>query len=384
MSAPSSVPPAWRESWIGLGLVLFSIVSSLVVAELAVRALGTDSKRWEWRNFLTDPGVTEGRWRVLQPDPQLGYVPRPGYSGTDHGRKVLVTFDEHGLRAHRRAAPSPAGMSPPILVVGDSYAMGEEVHDDETVPAHLQEMLDHRVLNGGVLGYGLDQIVLRAEAMVERFRPGTLVVSFIADDVRRTRMRILWGLDKPYFDVVDGGLILRGVPVPPPVEAMKPIDHVRAVLGYSFLADVVMRRLDLDDYWLSGQPEHAKEAHDDGEAVSCLLMDRLRQLGRDQGADVLLVAQYTPHAWVRESTLRFESGIVDEVLACAQASGLRTLDTRNAFETAISEAGVDHYYINRHMTSAGNRLTAELIADQFRGGAWLLPSPPGKHKEADG
>lgn len=389
MSASSSGQPARRagrrEAWIASGLVLASIAFCLVTAELAVRALGSDPKRWELRNFLTEPAVTDGRWRMLQPDPQLGYVPRPGYSGTDHGGKVLVTFDEHGLRTHRRDRPPPGQSTPPILVVGDSYAMGEEVDDDETLPAHLEGMLDHRVLNGGVLGYGIDQIVLRAEALVPAFRPKILLVSFIADDVRRAQMRILWGSDKPYFDIVDGGLVLRGVPVPPPSDAMEPLDAVRAVLGHSFLVDVVMRRVGMDDYWLRGQPSHAVAAHGQAAAVACLLMPRLRQLEQDHGAEVFLVAQYTPGAWLRESTLRFEANIIGELLACARAYGLDTLDTREAVQTAVREGGIDRYYISRHMTGFGNRLTAELIAGQLSGGVSLPAAlTPRTRKETGG
>jgi hypothetical protein len=360
-----------REAWIGFSLVLSSIALSFVVAELAVRTLGNDPKRWQWRNFLTNPAVTEGRWRTLQHDPLLGYVPRPGYSGRHNAAHVLMTFDEHGLRVHDRDRPKPAPQMPPILLVGDSYAMGEEVNDDETVAAHLQEMLQRRVLNGGVLGYGMDQIVLRTEALVRQFQPRSVVVSFIADNVRRSQMRMLWGLEKPWFDVVDNGLVLRGVPVPPP--ALEPLDPVRGVLGYSFLIDVIMRRLELEDWWLKGQPERAEEAHEEGDTVSCLLMERLQRLAKDHGAHLLLVAQYTPHAWRRQSTEDFEVGVVEPVLACARAAGLSTLDTREAVEAAVRKEGLDRYYVSRHMTADGNRLTAELIAEALSG---ATPSPP--------
>ena len=362
-----------REAWIGLSLVLSSIALTFVVAELAVRTLGNDPKRWQWRNFLANPAVTEGRWRTLRHDPLLGYVPRPGYSGRHNVARVLMTFDEHGLRVHDRDRPLPTTQMPPILLVGDSYAMGEEVDDDETVAAYLQEMLQRRVLNGGVLGYGMDQIVLRAEALVRQFQPRSLVVSFIADNVRRAQMRMLWGLEKPWFDVVDGGLVLRGVPVPPP--ALEPLDPVRGVLGYSFLIDVIMRRLELDDWWLEGQPVRTEEAHEQGAAVSCLLMERLQHLAKDHGAQVLLVAQYTPDAWRRQSTEDFEVGIIEPVLACARAAGLRTLDTRDAVEAAVRKGGLDRYYVSRHMNDDGNRLTAELIAEALSSATSSLPAP---------
>lgn len=123
---------ARREAWIGFALVLSSVALSFAVAELAVRTLGNDPKRWQWRNFLTNPAITEGRWLALQHDPLLSYVPRPGYSGKHNADQVLMTFDEHGLRVHGRDRLTPATQTPPILVVGDSYAMGEEVHDDQT------------------------------------------------------------------------------------------------------------------------------------------------------------------------------------------------------------------------------------------------------------
>jgi hypothetical protein len=184
-------------------------------------------------------------------------------------------------------------------------------------------------------------------------------------------MRMLWGLEKPYFDVVDGRLVLRGVPVPP--AAMDPLDPVRGVLGFSFLIDVIMRRLELDDWWLKGQSVRAEEAHEKGDIVSCLLMERLQRLAKDHGVQVLLVAQYSPHAWLRQSTLKFEVGIIEPLLACARHAGLRTLDTRNAVEAAVREGGIDRYYADRHMTDDGNRLTAELIAEALSGGMSSLP-----------
>ena len=124
---------------------------------------------------------------------------------------------------HSKAGAAAQG--PPALVVGNSYAMGEEVSDDQTFPAHLEKMLAKRVLNGGVLGYGLDQMILRAEALVPRFKPDSLVLSFIADDIRRARMRVMWGIPKPYFDIDKGRLALRNVPVPPPSDSS--VDTVR-------------------------------------------------------------------------------------------------------------------------------------------------------------
>jgi hypothetical protein len=250
-----------------------------------------------------------------------------------------------------------------VLVVGNSYAMGEEVHDEETFPAHLQDLLDRPVLNGGVAGYGIDQMVLYAEQLVPALKPEQLVVSFIGDDVRRTQEHILWGIAKPYFKVVNGSLQLHNVPVPPHVE--RPLDAFRRIAGYSFLADVIMDRLDLEDYWLAGQPRQRLAAHAEGDKVSCLLMDRLSRLGRANNARILVVAQYTPLAWMSESTRQFETRTTKALLECARQNGLDTLDTSLEVETAVRRDGLDSYYVGGHMDNDGNRLTAQLIADEL-------------------
>ena len=52
-----------------------------------------------------------------------------------------------------------------LLATGDSFTYGAEAADADTWPARLQGLLHLRVANGGVPGYGLDQIVLRSERL---------------------------------------------------------------------------------------------------------------------------------------------------------------------------------------------------------------------------
>ncbi len=141
-------------------------------------------------------------------DDGLGYAPRPGH--VEPG----LTIDSDGLRP---TGELPATASPlsPILAVGDSFTFGDHVADNETWPAQLQSLIGRRVLNGGVSGYGFDQIVLRAERLTAIHRPSIIVVSFIADDIRRNEMRRLWRHDKPWFALEGGQLVPRGVPVAP-------------------------------------------------------------------------------------------------------------------------------------------------------------------------
>lgn len=368
--APITPRSRVREAAIGTALVLASLLIAFAGAEIGFRLIASSGKLLEWRNYVAERGTWEGRWRVMQPDEGLGYAPRAGFSGANHGLGSHVTFDADGLRVHRQGQPPPARTMPPILVVGDSYAMGDQVLDDETWPAHVEAGLDRRVLNGGVSGYGLDQIVLRAERLVPAFRPDLTILSFIADDVRRAEARILWGLEKPYFDIVDGALVLRNVPVRPPASGAdaQPLDPVRRVLGYSLMADIVMRRLGLHAYWRRGQTSHIVPAHDRGEQVACLMMARLRRLGEVHGTRILVVAQYSPQTWLEEPFRREEVRVVANLLACARAQGLDTFDTFGAVEAAIRTHGFGHAYSGTHLTAAGNRLTADAVLRHLKGG----------------
>ena len=147
-------------------------------------------------------------------------------------------------------------------------------------------------------------------------------------------MRVLWGNDKPYFQIEDRSLVLRNVPLPPPLAAQDHLNPVKAVLSYSFLIDVALRRLE-SEWWLRGRPMHAMRAHSEDLAVSCLLMRRLRQLKDKHDVEVVVVGKYSPHAWQRRSPHHFEAGIADKVLNCAKESGLEAVDTRDEMEAAV-------------------------------------------------
>ena len=121
------------------------------------------------------------------------------------------------------------------------------------------------MLNAGVSGYGFDQIVLRAEQLAPRYKPSAIVVGFIADDIRRTEMRRLWSADKPYFDLDKDQLVLRSVPVPPRADPRTTLSFWQRTLGYSYLFDFILRRLDLLHDWFGDHirvhPAGQRRAH---------------------------------------------------------------------------------------------------------------------------
>ncbi|MBL8675681.1 MAG: hypothetical protein JNL07_12385, partial [Rhodospirillales bacterium] len=311
---------------------------------------------FRFQNYITDYRTALGRGHPMQYDAELGYVPRPNYSGKENLDGVQFTYSADGLRLHHIGAP-PRVETPAILAVGDSFVQGAEVEDNSSWPAHLQRALDRRVHNGGVGGYGLDQITLRAERLVPSLKPAVLLLGFIPDDIDRTELNTRNGVAKPYFRIVDGGLRRFNAPVPPPDPAAGKLDPVRQILGYSYLVDFTMRRLGFLDYWYGGVAgEH--RAHSDGPAVACLLMKRAAALKAAHDVRVIVVAQYPPQVWTQPPFQREQTRRAADVLDCARKAGLETLDTFEGVRAVVARDGHGPYYINGHMNGAGNKLVA--------------------------
>jgi lysophospholipase L1-like esterase len=328
----------------------------LVSLEFAVRA-STWGYLFAYPNFvLTARTVLAERdqGRYLH-DPQLGHVPRPGYAAPG------ITIEGDGLRGNgeQRAGEQVAGA--PILAVGDSFTYGEEVNDGQSWPAQLALLTGRRVLNGGVSGYGFDQIVLRAEQLAARYKPGVIVASFIADDIRRTEMRRLWSADKPYFVIEDGKLVLRGVPVPPRAEPGSTLSFWQWTLGYSHLFDFILRRLDLLHDWY-GDHKRA-QAPGTGEYLACLLTARLAELQRSSGARVIVMAEYDPVVWDDPAFAAEQQRMTKGLLDCAAKNGLATIDS---FDALAATRAPRKLYVTWHMNEPGNRLIAGLVAQKLK------------------
>jgi hypothetical protein len=288
------------------------------------------------------------------PDPRLGFVGRPGYRSGDGA----LSYDAHGLRP----TPPPAGVAlaePPILVVGDSFAHGDEVRDDESWPARLQGLAGRRVVNAAMSGYGIDQMVLRAEIVARDVKPAAIVMSFIADDVRRAEMKRVWGAGKPYFELAGGKLVERNVPVPPPPDPRRTLDVWQRLFGWSVLLDRVIEVLGWKYEWVLDYARVLPRG--EGMKLACPLFRRLAAIG----VPVLVVAEYDPYHW-QDDAWRSETRKVDDaVLACASAAGLATLDLFAAIDEGVRAQGLWTIYRRAHPAPPGTEIAARRIAAEL-------------------
>jgi hypothetical protein len=340
-----------------IALVIGSVLFSLVLLELGCRLARGPEWLVQWPNIILQDRLRTQRDVVGRSihDPRLGFVGRPNYASSD-GR---LHYDERGLLV----TPAPEGIAlarPPILVVGDSYAHGDEVLDDETWAAKLQSLTGRVVVNAAMSGYGIDQMVLRAEILVPEIKPAAIVLSFIADDVRRTEMKRLWGAEKPYFEWVDGALVLRNTPVPLPPAPADTLSLWQRLFGRSLLVDTILRHQGWQYEWAIDHVRVLSEA--EGERQLCPLMRRLASLG----VPTLVVAEYDSYLWMDVDYAPLVHRVTGLVLKCAEAAGLATLDMFPTMDAAVRSQGLRTVYADAHPSPVGTTIAARRIADALK------------------
>jgi lysophospholipase L1-like esterase len=273
-------------------------------------------------------------------DDWLGYVPRPNH--VEPG----LTIGSAGLRMTGTATAKVPDQSP-ILAVGDSFTFGEEVTDTETWPSALQDRTGLSVLNGGVSGYGFDQIVLRAEKLAKIHNPGIIVVSFIADNIERTEMRRLWWRNKPWFAMDGGELKIRAVPVPRSPAIPRSVRR----------AELLLRKLGpAAQHWLG---YHVRvHPRGTGMLIAMGLIERLALLRRTAGARIVLVAAYDAQAWSNPVAADRQRAMTGKLVDCAARCGIEVLDSFSLFASAPRP---ERLYKTAHMNERGNRMIASLV-----------------------
>ena len=349
----------WKNAIANAALCMASIALTFLALEVATRFWYAPDKLFDWSNRIEAHRRHDVGTDIY--DPITGFGGSPAFTST---------VPEPAQRTVRAMPAPPAGTvaEPPILTTGDSFTFGWEVSDADTWPAFLQGDLRWRTINGGVMGYGLDQIILRTELLVRQERPAATVVGFIADDILRGEMSRVWDVEKPYFELQGDQLVVRNSP-PPAGDAANRLTFVQRLLGWSYVYDKIVTRLGGVETEPVGRRVRALPSGA-GEKLACPLMRRLAALD----TPILVVALYEPRVWTgppREGAERRRVTAV--VLACARAAGLPTLDLYSALDANVRAHGIDSVFghATDHLDASGNRLAAQAIAIALRP---LLPT----------
>lgn len=155
-------------------LVIATLVGALA-SEGAVRLSGFKPRVVEVNRFFV-PGETS--WSM--PDPELGWINKPGVTRAIGEGDVRMTFWDHGRRA-TRADPPVGGV--PVMIIGGSNAQSYGVADEDTFAWRLG-LRNQRlsIENFGNGGYGTVQALMLAERALRDFykdaKPKVILLAF--------------------------------------------------------------------------------------------------------------------------------------------------------------------------------------------------------------
>ncbi len=125
---------------------------------------------------------------VLSRDPELVYELRPGHYRVEgiffRIPAYDVAIDANGCRMQAFDQSVTDSGNRPVLLVGDSFTFGDGVSGAQTFPVLLESLLPGvRMINCGVPGYNLVQVVRAAELRAARFHPALLAILIYRNDL---------------------------------------------------------------------------------------------------------------------------------------------------------------------------------------------------------
>ena len=163
--------------------------------------------------------------RLFAYHPKIGYtfIPDLKTRVPHEGGGYLVRTNECGFRCdHPVTKERPKGRYRALLF-GDSFTAGDGVSNGNRYGDCLErEIPDLEVLNFGLPGTGTDQQFVAYEEFGAEVSADLLIVAILVENIRRVTARYRVFIDeageqriyaKPYFEIVEGDLVLRGIPV---------------------------------------------------------------------------------------------------------------------------------------------------------------------------
>ncbi|WP_198262955.1 SGNH/GDSL hydrolase family protein [sulfur-oxidizing endosymbiont of Gigantopelta aegis] len=149
--------------------------------------------------------------------PELGWALTPNWKGehSHHDFSVTYSTDEHGFRQQPREGKSTTGRK--IALIGDSFTFGFGVNDYETFAAKLAlDDIDNEYLNLGVPGYSTDQEYLLMQQQSKENINDYVLIFYLGNDIIDNALPHPLQAEpaKPFFEVNEGVLVLKNMPVP--------------------------------------------------------------------------------------------------------------------------------------------------------------------------
>jgi lysophospholipase L1-like esterase len=353
----------------GVLLVAASLAVTLAMVEIALRL--------SWSGYYEKHAEP-----YAQPHPTRGWANRPNarvvYGEAEFA--ITVVHDSRGYRSPEVPDAKTPGRTR-VLVLGDSFAWGVGVENDQTFSARLQAAEPRlEVINAGVNGYGTSQ---QLRLLVEEglaLRPDVVLLAFFWNDVANSYKRPL-----PHYSLAGGRLRYT----PPAVGAEQAPDRLaasggRRLLGKSYAYRFASDRLKLLRYRLKtafGMPlEEADfvraEELEEAWALEHALLAELDRECRAHGARFAIAAipeeiQVQPETPVIGLDPR-DYEVQERLRRIGATAGIPVIDLLPALRDAHERERAPLYYEwDRHLNARGHELVAAALLRSLRQLGWI-------------
>lgn len=225
-----------NKTLVNIAIVVISTLLTFWIVEKVYRKLIFSKKpafaKFQDPGIYADPESEDAYWLMLyylnenvkppqDPHPLLGWIDKCN-------RKTYVHGDIDKLKNKR-----------PVLLFGDSFAQCVDASEcfEDILNTDPEFSKNHHLLNYGIGGYGVDQIYLLTKQVYPHYRKPFVIFSLMVTDLDRSILTFRTG-QKPYFEIVNDSLVLKGVPInPDPVEFIESQKiKIRSFLFRKFLS----------------------------------------------------------------------------------------------------------------------------------------------------
>ncbi|MCX8043346.1 MAG: SGNH/GDSL hydrolase family protein [Desulfobacterota bacterium] len=153
-------------------------------------------------------------------DQTKGWIAKPNLRNLTVFYDKILNTNAKGFRGAKNYSYKKTEGIKRILILGDSFAFGDEVSDNQTFAHYLQEMLpESEIINLGMHGYGHDQMLILLKEEGVNYEPDIVIIGFLPFDMPRNLLEFR-DFAKPKFLLKNGKLDLVNSPVPRPEDIL--------------------------------------------------------------------------------------------------------------------------------------------------------------------
>ena len=332
----------------------FLLFFLLLVLEISLRIVLTLNscldKKCDYSRFNLEIRGLSYDIGLSQFDKHLGYIPKPNFSGIINApgwNSVKVNINSQSFRSNggdKKDLIRPGR----ILAFGDSFTFGDQVSDEDTWSACLEDKIKIQVDNAGVFGYGPAQALKRANRVIKNNSYNTLIFSIVLDDdFERDRMEYRYGFPRPAL--IKDGLNLKWSEVPNPNRIgskFAPVPKIKLkIYQHSLLFAIFYDRLNSNIMGKKLTILHPKAAK-----IEEIIEWTLSEFSKLKINKKLLVLQYA------NLNDKMAIKVRKNVLKVAEALNINVLDTYEALRPLDPKK----VWFGHH-TPYGNRVVCDLI-----------------------